>query len=351
MDLSKLSQILGIAGSAGAVLDTVLSPFLGAIADSRQLGMQKDLMNYQNDLQQQTNTFATQKGHAAAAGFSPALLYGNTPQAAQVSGGSSQGTPGEVSLGKIGQMSAFNNIYEAAVQKEVLRMQKERLLADVSLSNQKKLESAARTAELTRYTGLQKQLQQTIIDQSLANLAYTRSQSANLDFVTSRARQMLPYELEQAGLLNEQTAATTRKIVSDITKNRFEMAEIRANIGRISKLNELTDSQIANTDFDTARIKESIFSSALTRVMSEYGLNNIKIPPSMRTIFGDDFTTSAWYLAHKQQLEGAVVALLAAGFDPREAAEAVVFYVSDGKKNTGAVNAMSRVASALVLKK
>ena len=53
------------------------------------------------------------------------------------------------------------------------------------------------------------------------------------------------------------------------------MREIRANIGRINHLNELTDSQ-------AREVNESIRGSALGRIMSEFGLNDRNLKSAFR---------------------------------------------------------------------
>lgn len=326
-----------ILGFLGIVINSISSQEAARKSDSRQLENQKELMRYENELQQSTNTIATQKGHAAAAGYSPALLYGQGFQQAEVSGGTGQGTMPDLSaLGKIGNTTALNNVYEAIVTKRSQDMQRERLQSDIALNRQKILESAANTAEKTRYTGLQRQLEKTIIDQATANLHLTESQTENNKFLTRRGNLLLPGELAAQGLLNEQTARQTEKIVSDTTKNNFEMAEIRANIRRINKLNEVSDEEKRS-------IVESVKSSAVGRIMSQYGLNKLKMPASWRK-------DKVWQYQHADQIKGAFVALRSMGFDEQEAKDAVIYYVSDGKNSSGVAGAIGAILGALVKK-
>lgn len=306
---------------------------------------EKELMDYSTEISANTNTIATQKGHAAAAGYSPALLYGqmSTPGLQDVSG-SASGSANTIEPLRLFDRMTPGNVVENIMQQRQQAILREQTHSNVALNTSQIALNNARAMEQIRDTAQRKRMEKVIYDSAMASLDFTRAQTDNMRFVTSRGQQFLPLELEQAGLLNQKTAADVQRIVSETAKNRYQMSEISANIRRLDKLNEVSDAEKGN-------IVESTKRSAVGRIMAEMGLNNIKLPPSLRP--GADIMNSAFYGMHKNQIDGALTALLALGFSPDEASRAVIYYVAESPKDVSPslANGLTRLASALILKK
>ena len=361
--------VMSIAGIAAGLIGTANNRQAQQAHDKEmadiELQNQKKLMDYQVELQQSNNTMATQKGHAIAAGFSPALLYGNmsTPSLQDVNGGSTGASASHLPELNLFDRVPLSSVSESVLQKQSQDIQREKIASEVSLNKQRALESAARTAEQTRYTGLQKQLEKTIIDQSLADLHLTQSRGSYFDSATSRINLLLPYEVEQAGLMNSQTAERTKHIIEDTLSIKANRQLIPIEKRRLTAMAELAEEQKGTPtkerealSAEIAGMQESFKRSVIGRVMSESGLNGVKLPPSMRGDIKDldpnNFSKSAFYMRHREQLNGALAALLAAGFSPEEASMAVCYYVVDARDvSPSLINGISRVASTMLSKK
>lgn len=301
---------------------------------------EKELMNYQTNLTQDTNMISTQKSQAIEAGYSPAMLYGSSLPTASVSGGSSSAGASQLNplqlFNKLPVDSVVNTMYNSRQQE----INKAKIDAEIAESTQRANSYAMQTARDSYDLGLRKRMERTIIDKSLADLEYQRASAENTRFLTERGRQLLPAETQQLNSLNNEIQARVEKITSDIEKNTWEMREIRSNIGRISHLNELTDSQ-------AREVNESVRRSAVGRVMQEFGLTTRLTPAQLRS-------GSALHQAlNNEQMKGAYITLRQLGFSEHEASNAVLYYVaSDPKDVTPSVtNAASRIFSAFVLKK
>lgn len=307
---------------------------------------EKELMDYSTEISANTNTIATQKGHAAAAGYSPALLYGqmSTPGLQDVSG-SASGSANTIEPLRLFDRMTPGNVVENIMQQRQQALLREQTNSNVALNTSQIALNNARAMEQIRDTAQRKKMEKVIYDSAMASLDFTRAQTDNMRFVTSRGQQFLPLELEQAGLLNQRTAADVQRIVSETAKNRYQMSEISANIRRLDKLNEVSDAEKGS-------IVESTKRSAVGRIMAEMGLNNIKLPPSMRG-WSLNKMENPFYYMHREQIDGALTALLALGFSPDEASRAVLYYVAESPKDVSPslANGLSRIASALLLKK
>lgn len=308
---------------------------------------QKELMDYETDIATGTNTIATQKGHFAEAGYSPALMYGSmTPASLINTSGSASGSASSLNPLKMFDKLAPKDVSETLLTNQYQKMQRENLDARNALLRQQTLESAARTAEQTRYTGLQKTLEKTIVDQSLAELERTKWQGQNLKFLTERGMQLLPGELVQQGLINDQTAANIERIHSDVLNNSMEYKRIQHDIRRIDSITSLNESSEALNREDSLRVQESVKSSAVGRIMQEFGLANRKLPSNLRS-------GSVLHQAlNNEQMKGAFIELKNLGFSEHEAANAVLYYCAVDPKDVtpSVVNGATRIFSAMVHK-
>lgn len=360
--------VMSIAGIAAGLIGTANNREAQQQHDKQmaevELENQKKLLDYETELQQTNNTMATQKGHAASAGFSPALLYGqmSTPQLQDVNGGSTGASAGRMEPLNLFDRVPLSSVSETVLQKQSQDMQRERLASDIQLNKQKTLESAARTAEQTRHTRLQGKMEKTIIDQAIANLHFTDARTSYYGAATDRINLLLPLEVEQAGLINAQTAERTRQIVEDTLSIRANRQLIPIEKRRLTALAELAEEeqgtptqQRAVMSAEIQGMQESYRRSVIGRVMSESGLNNVKLPPTMRGRMRDvteDVSKSKFYMMHHEQINGALAALLSAGFSPDEAAMAVCYYVADARDvSPSLINGISRIASTMFTKK
>lgn len=357
MDPITIAIILSAIGALGSIGSTIYSNVQqkkrDEAADQRQLEASKQLMDYQTQIAQDTNTVATQKGHLAEAGYSPALMYGSSVPGLQDSSGSGQGTSSEFKMPEIFNRVSPDNVYESVVTKRYQDMQQKRLQSDIQLNMKRGLREDAETAELLRKTGLSKRMEQTIIDQMTEDLALTRAQSQNLNFLTQRGEHLLPGELEAQGLINNETRKKIEKIDADLRKNPYEIKLLQADIKRINAVTgltlEQTTSESVNREYTRAEIQgvqESVRRSALGRIMSEFGLTTRITPSQLRT--------GSWLhnAVYKEQMRGAVIELMNCGYSEHEAVNAVVYYVASDPKDVtpSVVNGVSRVISASIKK-
>ena len=343
--IAAVSAIAGI--SANAITSAQQRKHDESMANL-QMENQKQLMQYETELGQDTNTIATQKGHAAAAGFSPALLYGNmtTPSLVSPSGSASGAASSLPNLNMFDKVS-MRDAVEPVLQKRYQDSQIQLMASEQSLNHQRELESAMRTAEQSRYTNLQKTLEKTIIDQSLAQLEYTRAASESTRFYTRRGEALLPGELVQQGLINQETGARIEKIHTEVVNNRAELSRIYADVRRINSVTSLNASQESLNQSDSLRIQEQIKSSAVGRIMQEFGLTTRSLQPELRSASGLHkglFTT---------QMTAAAIELKSLGFSEHEAVNAVLYYVAKDPKDVtpSLVNGATRIFSAAIAKK
>lgn len=350
MDPITIALILGAISLAGTIGTTIYTnkkqEQRDIAADERALENQKAIMDYQANQTQSINTMATQKGFATDAGYSPALLYGSmsTPQLYDGKGGSAQGTSSEVKMPEVFNRLDPNNVYESVVTSRDQEMRRQQVAADVLLKNKEGLLADARTAEQLRNTGLLKNMEKTLMSQMRADLALTRSQSSNLDFLTRRGEFLLPGELEQQGIINQQQRKKIEEIDSNIRKNAWEMRQISADIKRINAVTSLTGEQQNYTAEQTRGVIESTRNSAIGRIMREFGLNERKSPTWFRSA---DWLHNK---AYQQQMQNAVIELKNLGFSEHEAVNAVVYYVASDPKDVtpSLVNGVSRVLSTAI---
>lgn len=308
---------------------------------------QKELMDYETEIATGTNTIATQKGHMAEAGFSPALMYGSmSPAGLMSTSGSASASASSLNPLKLFDKISPKDTADTILTSQYQKMQKENLEARNHLLRQQTLESAARTAEQTRYTGLQKTLQKTIVDQSLAELERTKWQGQNLKFLTERGMQLLPGELVAQGLINDQTAANIDRIHSEVLNNSLEYKRIQHDIRRIDSITSLNESSEALNREDSLRVQESVKSSAVGRIMQEFGLANRKLPSNLRS-------GSVLHQAlNNEQMKGAYIELKNLGFSDHEAVNAVLYYCAVDPKDVtpSVVNGATRIFAAMVHK-
>lgn len=303
---------------------------------------QKELMQYEVELQQQNNTIATQTGHAAQAGVNPALLYGSMSAPGLYSSSASGGTGSSSSLPdlKLFDKIPMSNTLETMLTKRKQDMDYEKQLVDMQKMRQETMESASRTAENLRNTSFQKTIEKTIFDQQVASLHLMESQGANLDFMTQRGQALLPGELVQQGLISQKTSSEIEKIASDIRVNSWEMAHLRKDMERI-------DSVIDLNEVDKRGVVESTKKSALGRIMQEFGLEKRLTPPQLRN------ANALHNALNSEQMKGAYFTLRQMGFSEHEASNAVIYYSAQDPKDVtpSVLNSASRFFSALVLKK
>lgn len=353
-DYQKQSWITSLFAGLVTLIGNVISNEQQKSANKEMseinLQNQKSLLDYQAEQSQNFNTIATQKGHAAAAGFSPALLYGQMSTPGLYDSGSASNTGEAPNLDKL---HIFDRIpvsdhVQMAIQRKQTELNAARTFSDIQYQNQLRLESAAKTAEQMRDTRVKKSLEKTIIDQSLANLHLTYAQRENFAFQTERGRSLLPYEMEQAGLINDKTSKEIERLTQQIVNNPIEMANVRASTGLLREQTELFKQDKKVAEQSIRESQERVRRSAVGRIMSEMGLNRLKIPPSSRIGNPEYFHQSQFYIRHKEQINGALSALLKLGFDPDEASLAVVLYCNDNNVDAGVVSGLSRVASSLI---
>lgn len=300
---------------------------------------QQKLMDYQNNLQQETNTIANQKGHMMAAGYSPALMYASPTQAASVSGGSASGSSSSLNPLQLFNRIPVDSVVQTMFQRRSQQFQRDRLLSDVALNEQKSNYYAMQTAKEAYDVGLRKRMERTIIDKSLADVEMQKAYAENLRFITHRGAQLLPGELAQQNVITQEMAKRIEKMDSDIRLNAFQMADIRSNINRVSKMSELTDSQIRQVD-------ESVRTSALSRVMQEFGLTQRITPPQLRS------ASELHNALNNDQMKGAFIELRNLGFSEHEAANSVVWYCATDPKDVtpSVINAAARIFSTAIKK-
>ena len=305
-----------------------------------QTQAQKDLMNYQNNLTQETNMIATQKGQMASAGYSPALMYGSSMPTANVSGGSASGGANSLNRLQLFDKLPIDSTVGTLFQGESQRIARERLESEKEVNSARAQLDLMKTAHEYYDTNASKRLQQTIVDKAYVDLENSKLDAENKRFILERGRVLLPGELANQNLINQETARKCEKIQSDMEVNGVAMREMRANIGRLSKLNEVSDAE-------KNQIIESTRRSQLGRVMSEFGLQGRLTPPQLRS------ANALHNALNNTQMKGAYITLRNLGFSEHEATNAVLYYsASDPKDVTpSTVNAASRIFSALVLKK
>lgn len=221
-------------------------------------------------------------------------------------------------------------------QQELLRAQ---TMSNINLQNQQRLKAAAETAEQLRYTGLQKRLERTIVDMSLAELHTEQERAENLRFQTRRGNVLLPGELESQGLINSETAAKISKINSDISKNFVEMAQIRATTA-------LLGSEKIKTDKEVEEVQERIRGNVVGRVMREFGLAARKTPQWMRKSKDIDLSRLNEF-QYGVQMRGAAATLMSLGFSEYEASRAVIYYTCESPKDAtpSIINGFARILS------
>lgn len=308
---------------------------------AQNLANQKELMDYQTQIAQDTNTIATQKGHAASAGYSPALLYGNmsTPGLMDSASGTNTGEAPNLDKLKLFDKLPVDSVANVALQRHQQELLRAQTMSNINLQNQQRLKAAAETAEQLRYTGLQKRLERTIVDMSLAELHTEQERAENLRFQTRRGNILLPGELESQGLINRETAAKISKINSDISKNFVEMAQIRATTA-------LLGSEKIKTDKEVEEVQERIRGNVVGRVMREFGLAARKTPQWIRKSKDIDLSRLNEF-QYGEQMRGAAATLISLGFSEYEASRAVIYYTCESPKDAtpSIINGFARILS------
>lgn len=314
-------------------------------ADARQLENQKELMRYQQELAQETNTIATQKGHAAEAGYNPALLYGNMPGLADISSGSAQGTMPELNkvLSKMptGEIASFGT---ELVQSRLLARQ---VANQERVGESEFMKNMSVAIENMRNTKFQKKMETVLYNKGMAELDLLGAQKQGIDISNVRASLMLPGELEQQGLINEQIATQIKDTTEKMKNYPVERAKMRAEIKEINSVIERNNHLNALTDADLQYTQERYRGTVVERIMKEYGLTNRMLPAWLRK---DEIAN---YYLRQPQLLGATAQLVSLGFSQEEAVQTVLWYTGSESKDVtpSAVNAISRGISALILKK
>lgn len=346
--LVAVISLLGIMINAGQNAWAAEQQRKEAIAaDQRQLQNQKELLDYQIEKQGETNTIATQKGHAADAGFNPALLYGNmtAPGLIDTGSGSAQGTMPDMKM--LSQRLPISDIASNYLQVRQQKILQQQVNSQEHVNNSEFVRNMSIAAENMRNTRFQKTLEKNIYDKSMLELDMMKAQKEGIDIANNRASLMLPLELENQGLINEQTATQIRETNERIKNYPVERAKLRADmkyinsqIERNSRLNKLTDAQVKE-------VQENYRGTVVERIMQEYGLANRSLPAHLRK---DEIAN---YYLRQPQLMGAVAQLTSLGFSQDEAVQTVLWYTASNAKDVSPslVNAVSRGISALILKK
>lgn len=305
---------------------------------------QEKLMEYQNNLQQDTNMIATQKGHAMSAGYSPALLFGSSMPQAQVSGGSASGTSSSLSPLQLFDRLPIDSVTSTIFNQKKQDIDLERLKSENAEREQHANYLAMKTAREYYDAQISKRLQNTIVDKAMADLENTRQNTAYTRYMTEHGLKMEPYQLVNAGLVNQETAAKIEKVKSDTLLNVTSGRHMMADINRMAHLNQLNDAQ-------KAEVIESTKRSGLGRIMSEFGLNDRELKSALRD--KNSLTDALNSGLYGEQMKGAYFALRELGFGDEEAASTVLYYVADSPKDVtpSLVNAASRIFSASLLKK
>lgn len=317
-------------------------------ADQRQLENQKELLRYQTELQSDTNTIATQKGHAADAGVNPALLFSSLPDLASVSAGSAQGTmPNLPDFSK-----AVDKIHPADMSSLIMQNRQQALLdrqvkAQEQASTGAFMRDMSQAMENFRNTKFQKRMENVLYNKGMMELGMMGAQKKGIDISNIRAQLMLPGELQQQGLINDQISAQIRDTDERIKNYPVERAKLRAdmrmissNIDRNAKLNQVSDMDLKET-------QERYNGTVVQRIMQEYGL-------ASRSFRGPgNLVDKTNLLLKDQRYVGAVAQLVSLGFSQDEAVATTLYYVATDPKDVGpsAINAVSRGLSALILKK
>lgn len=342
--------ISGLVGIASNEIDSQNQRLEAARSDKRYLDMQKELERYKVELQQENNTIATQKGHAAQAGYNPALLYsGSLPALSDTGGVSAQGTM--PNLPKLSDTFASkltpSTLAEKYLTDRDIRTREQDANTRSQVGNSEFIKNMSIAAENMRNTKFQKRMENVIYSKGMAELDIMNAQKHGIDIQNVRSQLMLPIELEQQGLINEQIATqikdTTERMKNypvERAKMRAEMKEINSIIERNNHLNKLTDEDLRYT-------QERFRGSAVERIVKEYGLTNRMLPAWLRK---DQIEN---YYLRQPQLIGATAQLVSLGFSQEEAVQTVLWYTATESKDVGpsTVNAISRGLSALILRK
>lgn len=297
----------------------------------------EQLMIEQNSIQQNTNTWANQKGHMVSAGYSPALLYGDSMQPAQVSGGSGSGN-----ASSLPQMQLFDRVPLDSVAQTMLNQRQQTINAErVKAQNERdRAESQLammRTAHEYYNANVAKKLQNTIVEQAVADLHNTKADTEYKRFMTEHGLKMEPYQLAQAGLVNQETAAKIEEIKSQVMLNAVSGQHMRADINRMAHLNELSDAEKGN-------VVESMKRSQVGRIMQQFGLDRRLTPASLRN------TSILHKVLNDEQMKGAYLALRELGFNETEATSTVLYYTASDPKDVTptVINAGSRFFAELL---
>ena len=240
---------------------------------------EKELMDYEVELSQSNNTIATQSGHAAAAGFSPALMFGSSFPAVQGASGSASGSASQLEPLRLFDKLSTRDTVEPILQKSYQDMQQQKITSDVARNQSEVALNNARAMEQIRDTAQRRNLEKVVYDQAMASLDLTHAQRGQLEFLTARGNALLPGELESQGLINAETSAKITKIHSDVSRNSWEMRQIQHDIKRIDSVTKLNESAEALNREDSLRVQEQVRSSAVGRIMQEFGLTK-RITPS-----------------------------------------------------------------------
>lgn len=317
----------------------------------KQTDAEKELIDYEVSTQQNNNTIATQSGHAASAGFSPALLYGSSLPALSSGSGTAQGTASKLNPLQLFDRISPRDATEPILQQRYQEMQRARMASQNARDTSEIALNNARTMEQIRDTHQRKNLERVVYDQAMASLELTRSNRANIDFLTQRGNALLPGELVAQGLINQETEAKINKVYSDITRNSWEVSRIQHDIKRIDSAVSLNQSQTSLNYAEASGIQESTRKSAIGRIMQEFGLTSRRIPVGLRDKNGISDALNQGL--HGEQMKGALIELINLGFSEREATQAVLYYVAEDPRDVtpSLVNGATRVVSSLILKK
>lgn len=349
--ITLAALIVGALSLVGTIGTAAYSAHEAREADSRALENQKDLMRYETELQQQTNTIATQKGHAVQAGYNPALLYGSmsAPGLADVSGGSSQGTM--PSMPELFQRIGTREVSESIATARQQQMARERMESDIALNDARRLDAIASANEKMRDTGVKRRLEQTIIDQATANLELTQAQKENTAFQTQRGIQMLPLELEQSRTITALDRKRMEEVDENIKRSSIERKHLSADIARINKSVDLMDTE-------KRQMQESLRNSQFDRVMKQFGIGTrtarLNRLEQYVTKTGSQFLDSERLKSYfTNPMRAAWAELVRLGYSEYDATYAVMFYTAEDPKDVSPsiVNAVSRGLSSLILKK
>lgn len=234
------------------------------------------------------NSWANDKGHMIQAGVNPALMYGGMSPSVgfqSSSGASASASAVRPDLSALRSISP-SELGSLAVADKNGQVVRERTKAETSYYHQKAAESLIDTIEKSRQNRFNKQMEQTIIDNAMADLMvkneqgnYFRSLSGEADFRTERMREMLPAELSEIYSrigINEQTRDNLIKegtrLQNEIEREPLVRNKLRAEANQLNAAAHLARQNARLPEMQLKRLEEDLRTSQVQRLARECGL-------------------------------------------------------------------------------